>query len=144
MTWFRIPALVVCLAALVGAGVVVLAMIGDDGPETPPEESGGRYGRAYAGLCSTRSAARSGDVAAARDAFFDQVHQPLHELAAETAARDRAASARLLEAKEAVEAGLSQASATLASELDRLVAAAGAAIDAVGEAHPPPCSQGRT
>ncbi len=127
-----------------GAGALVLAMIGDDGPETPADAPGGRYGRAYAGLCNTSSAARSGDVGAARDAFFDQAHQPLHELAAETAARDRAASARLLEAKEAVEAGLSQASATLASELDGLVAAAGAAIGAVGEARPPPCPQGRT
>ena len=35
--------------------------------------------------------------------FFDRVHQPLHELAAEVAASDRAAAARLLEAKEAVE-----------------------------------------
>ena len=143
MTRFRLLGLIAGLAALVGAGLLGLAMIGDDGSETRADEPGGRYGRAYAGLCLTRSAARSGDVDAARDAFFDQVHQPLHELAAETGARDRAASARLLEAKEAVEAALNQASATLASELDRLLATAGAAMGAVGYAHPPPC-QGRT
>ncbi|HWC10677.1 MAG TPA: hypothetical protein VG455_05590, partial [Acidimicrobiales bacterium] len=50
-----------------------------------------------------------------------------HRLAAEAAERDRARAARLLEAKQAVERSLAQASPTLAQDLDRLLAAVPAA-----------------
>ncbi len=144
MTRLRLLGLVGGLLALVGVGVVVLAVAGDDGSPSPAVEVGGRYSPAYAGLCSARSAARSGDVAAARGAFFDRAHQPLHELAAGATARDRSAAARLLEAKEAVEAGLAQAAPNLASDLDRLLAATASAVDAVGDPRPQSCPEGRT
>lgn len=144
MTRVRLLGLVGGLLALVGVGVVVLAVAGDDGSPSPAVESLDRYGPTHAGLCSARSAARSGDVAAARGAFFDRAHQPLHELAAEATARDRFAAARLLEAKEAVEAGLGQAAPSLASDLDRLLTATVSAVDAIGDPRPQSCPEGRT
>ena len=144
MTRLRLLGLVGGLLALVGVGVVVLAVAGDDGSPSSAVEVGGRYSPAYAGLCSARSAARSGDVAAARGAFFDRAHQPLHELAADATARDRSAAARLLEAKESVEAGLGQAAPSLASDLDRLLTATASAVDAIGDPRPQSCPEGRT
>ncbi len=124
----------------VAAGVVVLFAVrdGQGSPSRAPEPRG-RYAEAYAGLCTARSAARSGDVVEARRAFLDRSHQPLHELAAQATERDRAVAARLLEAKEAVEASLGRSSPTAAADLDGLVDATGAALVATGRTRPPPC-----
>lgn len=75
------------------------------------------------------------DPAAARRAFFDEVHRPLHELAAEAAGADRAAAARLHEAKAAFERELNGERTLLRANLDRLIDAAEQAIRATG--HPP-------
>ncbi|MFP5319149.1 MAG: hypothetical protein ACLGI2_12770 [Acidimicrobiia bacterium] len=83
--------------------------------------------------------ARAGDAEAARREFFDNAHDPLHRLAAEAAQRDRAGAAQLLEAKHAVEGSLEEAAPTLADDLNRLRAAATAAVAAAGQrsAQPP-------
>ncbi len=44
-----------------------------------------------------------GDQQTARRLFFDRAHQPIHQLASATSEVDRAASAKLLEAKRVVE-----------------------------------------
>lgn len=131
------PFVLVCAAL-----VILFAMTDDDGAPAPRVEPSHRYATAYGGLCSARLAAASGDVSGARRIFFDRSHQPLHELAAQAADRDRAAAARLLEAKEAAEAGFERASPRLVSELNQLLDAAAVAIDAVGEPVPAPCPEG--
>ena len=56
------------------------------------------------GLCESLAAA---DVTGAEEAF-DRIHDQLHTLARETTETDRAAAARLLQAKQRVEADLAE------------------------------------
>lgn len=93
-----------------------------------------------AALCDATAAARRGDAAKARMTFFDRAHQPIHELASATAAVDRAASARLLEAKQRVEADVGAAAPSLEVDLADTTLAAHAASVAVGDTTPLPCS----
>lgn len=93
-----------------------------------------RIGPLPASLCAIRRAAAGGDVAEARRVFADRAHHALHDLAATTGEHDRAGAARLLEAKEAVEGGLAQASPQLVRDLDRLIAATTRASGQAGNA----------
>lgn len=79
-------------------------------------------------LCDAADQAASGDADRSRRTFLDGAHQPLHQLAADTAEHDRAAAADLLEAKEAVE---SADDSDLLAAYDRLLPAAVAALDVV-------------
>lgn len=90
------------------------------------------YAQMEQGLRRARERAEAGDAAGARREFFDSAHDPLHRLAAEVVARDRASAARLLEAKQAVERSLDEGSPSLADDLDRLEAAARDALGFVG------------
>ena len=123
---------IVAVAAAVGAFAG-----SDDGPSGPGD--GPSFTAARDGLCQAADAARSGDALAARAVFFDRSHQPLHELAAAAQERDRAATARLLEAKERVESGLDRPGTTLAQDLETLAVATGRAMAATGARDPGPC-----
>jgi hypothetical protein len=61
---------------------------------------------ALAGLCRAADFARSGDLFEARRTFLNRSHAFLHELAARGDEQTRPAVARLLEAKQRVEAAL--------------------------------------
>jgi hypothetical protein len=64
------------------------------------------------------------DAEAARRIFFDRAHDPLHDIAEAAEEVDRSSAARLLEAKQAVEADLEAMGAPeLASDLGRLIVA---------------------
>ena len=96
-----------------------------------------RYAAVLPALCRSMAAGRSGDVTAAVHLFNDTVHGRLHDLAAEAATSDRAAAARLLEAKQAVEHDLGRFPsdpAMLGSTLARLSDATRAALGSIG--HP--------
>lgn len=70
------------------------------------------------------------DAEAARTIFFDRAHDPLHDIAAAAEEVDRPSAARLLEAKQAVEANLEAMRAPeLASDLGRLIAATRDALE---------------
>ena len=100
----------------------------------------GRYDGVHTGICAADAAAAAGDARGAKAAFAD-AHQGLHEVADEAAKTDRAASARLLEAKEKVEADLASPTAPAAitkADLDALLPALRAAAAATG--HPMPTS----
>lgn len=89
--------------------------------------------RAFAQLCGVVDAARTGDLVEVRSAFDDG---PLHTLAQATVDVDRAVAARLLEAKEAVEADLSEpttSTAQVTEDLQTLIAATAAARQATGD-----------
>ena len=123
---------IVVVAAVIGA----IAGEGDGGSEAT---SGPSFAAARDGLCQAGEAASDGDAAQARAAFFDRSHQPLHELAAVAQEGDRAAAARLLEAKQRVESGLEKASSTLADDLDTLAVVTGKAMAVAGGRDPGPC-----
>ncbi len=86
-------------------------------------------------LCAAEALVADGDVAAADRRFLNDAHEPLHELADELTETDRAAAARLLQAKEAVEAGLADEPPPddLRARFDALLTAArdGLAVDGV-------------
>ena len=74
-------------------------------------------------LCDATTSVERGQLPAARVAFHNRVHAPLHRLAADVAERDRSVAAGLLEAKEEVEAVIDAPQKTdLSSKLRRLAA----------------------
>jgi hypothetical protein len=90
------------------------------------------YRSAASGLCEASAGVDDGDIEGAESRFYDTVHQPLHDLAAEVSEVDRVIAARLLEAKEAVEsrfdtdpAGLGEALRSLESAVDESLTAIG-------------------
>lgn len=122
--------------ALVAAVAVAVAAVGcgDDG-SSPMNASSPAL---IESLCAARDTATAGDADEARTIFVDQVHDELHQLAADTDDADRDAAARLLEAKQRVEADLTDRTA-LADALEALAAATIDAIEANGDPRPDPC-----
>jgi hypothetical protein len=122
--------------------VVVLvsaAACGGDGPPPSADAGAGPYDALYGGLCQARAQATQPGVA--RETFFDRVHQPLHELAADAAGGDRAAAARLLEAKEALERDFAADPGVVPADLDRLLEVTRQAIAGAGRPAPEPCQE---
>lgn len=79
-------------------------------------------------LCEAQDEAAR-DPEEARTVFFDRAHDSLHDIAAAAEEVDRASAARLLEAKQAVEADLEATAAPeLASDLGRLIGATRGAL----------------
>lgn len=61
----------------------------------------------YADLCRVQTLTRA-DLEEARDLFYGRVHSPLHEIARAAGEVDRTVAARLLEAKNDVEAAFNR------------------------------------
>jgi hypothetical protein len=95
---------------------------------------------ALAGLCRAEDLARRGDVFEARRAFLNRSHAFLHQLAARGNEPARPAVARLLEAKQRVEAALgpdgNESPAQLANLFRELEVATRALASALGTAAP--------
>lgn len=90
-------------------------------------------------LCAVLNAAAGGELEVAKTTFD---HGPLHTLAEEVIAIDRSVAARLLEAKEAVEADLAVAApdgSALVTDVEVLVSATADALAATGTPAPPTC-----
>lgn len=107
---------------------------------TAPTEEGGRYGPAYTGLCQSHESAFAGEIDDAGRLFYDTAHEPLHELSARVAKRDRTAAARVLEAKAKVESALEREDQDVARPLAELLRVSREAITIAGEDTPAPCS----
>ena len=118
------------LGLVVSLGVVLAACSGSGGDT----DDGDSFSAAAEGLCRTAEVAD--DPAAARDVFFDSVHQPLHQLADETAAVDRAAAAALLQAKQRVESSLESADPPLPAALYELIDTTEHALDTLDRPGP--------
>lgn len=121
---------------------------GDDGGEgdaSPPPQATvagvppRQVEEAVRGLCEAREEAGS-DVNSARTTFYDHSHEPLHGIARALEPVDRSMVSRLLEAKEAVEAGLASASPapSLTADLDVLLQATRASLARLS-VPPPSC-----
>ncbi len=124
---------------LAGVMLVGSSCASDDGGGDQASPSG-PYARMYAALCEVASDVRSGDTETARARFFDDAHQDLHSLADEAAQSDRPAAARLLEAKERVEAGFASMEPE-SGDVEELIAATRTAVGVVGDRVPEPCAQ---
>lgn len=127
-------------AVAVLAAALLLGACGDDGvDERPASEPPGFTAAAgrevVLGLCAALEDVGA-DPARAERAFVDRAHGGLHALAAAAEGADRAAAARLLEAKRRVEAGFEDGGPGLA-ELEELLAATRDALAAVGLPSPP-------
>lgn len=129
---------VVGLTALItGLALTFGSDSADDHP--PSEPTGDESKAAVATVCKAAAAAGSGDVESAR-AIFDRAHNELHSLATAAAAKDRSVAARLLEAKQRVEATLTTApAATLATHLEALIEPTRSAATVAGWPAPDPC-----
>ena len=92
----------------VGPALVALALLvacGGDGDEDGDGAETDRFWDAAVAICTARDQAGA-DVKAARTTFYDRSHDALHDISRALDPVDRAASGRLLEAKQQVEAGL--------------------------------------
>lgn len=117
------------------ATVLVAATIGCSSPA--PAEQG--PAEVVAAVCDARTAAAEGEADGARRIFVNTAHDRLHELAAQTGRVDRGAEARLLEAKQRVEAVLEEAGPDFADRLETLAVAAADAAEVVGDERPAHC-----
>lgn len=91
------------------------------------------YGEMVVSLCEARDVAATGDVDTAGVIFEDDVHVRLHGLA-DRSTDDRAIAARLLEAKQAVEAGLDDPHVEpqeLSSDIGELIGATEAVLSSL-------------
>lgn len=120
---------------MVAAATLSVAMLGCSSP-APAE---GRPADVVAAVCDARAAAEKGEADGARRIFVNTAHDPLHELAAEAGQVDRSAEARLLEAKQRVEAVLGEPGPDFADRLERLAVAAADAAEIVGDERPADC-----
>jgi len=133
--WIRIvPARIVAFAL---AGGVVLAACssgplgaGDRTIEVDGQVVSATSLREAVGLCAVLERLPT-DPLAARDAFYSLSHDRLHTIAAAVQEVDRAVATSLLQAKAVVEEDLARFPfpPSLADDLDRLVAATGAALE---------------
>ena len=126
------------LAAVAAAFALVAAACGSD---SDGAVDAAPYLRAYAGVCAAGTAVSDGDLARARTTFYDQSHQPIHQLAAAAEAKDRGVAGRLLEAKQVVEAELAGQANPQIADFDRLAKAMATAIDTVSDSTTEPCSR---
>jgi hypothetical protein len=120
-------------AAALALGVLLAACGDDANPARPTATATGRYGGVHTELCKAKGQADGGDLPAAKRTF-DDVHAAIHELATATEEVDRAAAARLLEAKQRVEADLT------AQSLADLVPPVAEAVTLTGGSAPASCS----
>jgi hypothetical protein len=130
------------VASAVAVTVVVGAVIAARRDGSPASTRGpSRYVSAAVGLCDAKTAADGGDARSARTAFFNYSHQTLHELARRLEDGHRDSAARLLLAKQAVEADLGRAAAAdTARDLVPLIRATGQGIELVEGTRLAPCS----
>lgn len=95
--------------------------------------SEGQLQDVYADLCRTRALAEP-RTAAARDLFFGRVHAPLHLIARASEDQSRPVAARMLEAKNDVEAAFNGEATgrSIAVALERLLTSTAEALRSLG------------
>lgn len=120
---------------MVVAATLSITMLGC----SSPAPAGSRPGEVVAAVCGARTAAARGESEGARRIFVNTAHDRLHELAAAAGQVDRSAEARLLEAKQRVEAVLEEPGPDFADRLERLAVAAADAAEIVGDERPADC-----
>ncbi len=128
---------------LVAAGLALALLVACGGGDGDGGDSGGEtagFREAAIALCAARDQAGA-DVMAARTTFYDRSHDALHDIARALDPVDRAASGRLLEAKQQVETGLdaSPPPADLVADFQRLADVTRAGLAEL-DVDVPPCA----
>lgn len=101
------------------------------------------YDRMFAGLCASSAAADDGELPRAHSLFLGRAHSDLHLLAQVLADGDRRSlSARLLEAKNEVEASLPTRDPKAPAELRNLISVTARGIAATDDTAAPTCPEG--
>lgn len=100
-----VPVVLVLGGIAIAAGGLTIFAADDHEDATSPGGGNQSYAGVVTGLCEAAAVAASQPEDAER-IFQDEVHVPLHELAADLGEADRAVAARLLEAKDSVESAL--------------------------------------
>lgn len=127
----RPPRIALAVGATLAIALSTLSCSGDDSDETTSDVTG---------LCDAVRAADASDPGRASAVFHDSAHEPLHELARQLEESDRAQAARLLEAKQKVEAAIERDALT-SDDLDPLVAVVDTSLRLLGRAGLPCASQ---
>ena len=138
-------ALVLGFLGVLIASAVAAAMWPARGGDDPTALSEVPRAQVFAGLCASASAAAADDLREALGLFLNRAHTGLHEIAADLEGIDeRRTSARLLEAKNAVEVSLPARGPTASTDLRELVDATAAGIAALDDSPPPTCTKDTT
>lgn len=128
-----VPVVLVLGGIAIGVSALTIFDGDDHDVEASPSAGPGAYVGAVTGLCEAERVAAPEPEEAGR-IFENDVHLPLHELAAEVGEEDRGAAAALLEAKETVEsemAGGAMEGEILEDHLGALHNAAVGALEAI-------------
>ena len=116
--------------------IILLVLSACSSGDQPSSAEGdtGSYGNLLSDLCAAIESTEEDNAGEARRVFEDEIHGPLHELAAEVEAVDREATANLLVAKNNVEKAFdsSARSGSLRTELTALADSLSVALRAVG------------
>lgn len=132
--------LLLAVAGVAAVVVVAVAVFGEgSGAPARSAVTTSASGQVHDQVCAALTAAAKGDLDTARATFQDRVHGPLHDIAATAADTDRAASARLLEAKQRVEAALATNGDSLRTDLAALAPTVRDALVATGDSEPAAC-----
>ena len=120
-------AVLLCLSMM----MVVAVMLACSGGAASSQQVTDASNRIVAALCDARAQVGEG-AAAVESIFVDRAHDPLHDLARDSVEINRAVAARLLEAKQAVEAAFETARSkdALTVQLDSLIDATRRAVEA--------------
>jgi hypothetical protein len=132
----RRPTSLTRLSAAAGVGLMLAACSPIAAPTTSVGSSASTIAASSLGVC--QALAELPAIPAAKRAFVNVAHAALHQLAA-APRLDRARAARVLETMQAVEADFRQlpGESVLRADLERLRAAADAALEALGLEIPP-------
>ncbi len=141
--WRAVAFLALLGLAAVAGFLYVSRLQGSGGPVEGTQLTREELKGAYSELCRVRLLSET-DVEQATDLFYGRVHSPLHDIARGAGEVDRAAAARLLEAKNDVERALNQSAPgpDTTAALDRLLPRTAQALRSVGVT-PSACSASR-
>ena len=114
--------------------LVVLSACSSDNQPSSAEGDTGAYKNLVSDLCAAIESTEEDDEDGPRRIFEDEIHSPLHELAAEVEAVDREAAANLLVAKNNVETAFDSRAPrdSAETELAALADSVSVALTAIG------------
>lgn len=134
----------VAATGLIALGALLAGAFASDPTNSASPTTGDATARpVVATICEAAAAAAAGDGPSARFMFEQKAHSDLHSLATAAASTDRAAAARLLEAKQRVEATVGAEVQILATNLEGLIEPTRRAASVAGWPVPDPCPKGR-
>lgn len=125
------------VALVLFGGYLVAGQLSGEERQAPAQRT--QSATTFQKACIAEAAVAGGDAAKAVQIFQDELHEPLHVLAASAAQRDRGRAADLLEAKQRVERDVEQGVDPSAEDLKLLADAVSRAVEVVDRRDPGRC-----